>query len=170
MSGEAPRSLPLALFFSACGDALLALPIQHSFVLGLGAFLIAQLTYAAIFMRHHQIVGAAPKIRLALVVLYLALLSAFLLPMTGDMLIPVAFYMLAIGLMAAGAATHRPPAALLFSGAVIFVLSDSMIAVERFIGPFEGSRHAVMSTYYTAQVLLTCGIIRFHERKRRTLP
>lgn len=45
-----------------------------------------------------------------------------------------------------------------FIGAALFVLSDSMIAVNRFIEPFQGSRVAIMSTYISAQFLIAWGM------------
>ena len=165
----APRFLPLALFFSACGDALLALPLEKSFLFGLGAFLVAQLIYAWGFFRQRQPGSIATRLKFCAVLAYLAILAVVLVPKTGGMQVAVAFYMLAIGAMAATAAVHRAPSALIFAGAVLFVLSDSMIAIERFADAFTGSRYAVMATYYAAQALLTIGIIRYADQEAGTL-
>lgn len=165
----APQFLPIALFFSACGDALLALPLQYSFVLGLGAFVMAQLSYASGFFPQRQLSSTGARLRLGAVTVYLFLLAIVLLPRTGETQVAVALYILAIGTMAATAAMHRAPSAFIFTGAAVFVLSDSMIAIERFADPFNGSRYAVMTTYYTSQALLTYGIIKFHERNLATV-
>ena len=45
-------------------------------------------------------------------------------------------------------------------GALMFMISDTLIAVERFVTPFEYSGMAVMSTYYLAQLLICVGIVR----------
>jgi len=44
--------------------------------------------------------------------------------------------------------------------ALIFMISDTLIAVERFVTPFEFSGIAVMSTNYCAQLLICVGIVR----------
>lgn len=46
------------------------------------------------------------------------------------------------------------PAHLRAAGAWAFVLSDSFIAVSRFVAPFAGSDVAIFVTYYAAQFLL----------------
>jgi uncharacterized membrane protein YhhN len=49
---------------------------------------------------------------------------------------------------------------LVLAGAILFVLSDSMIAINRFTQPFELARIAIMSSYITAQYLIAVGCAR----------
>jgi len=49
---------------------------------------------------------------------------------------------------------------LVLAGAILFVLSDSMIAINRFTQPFELARIAIMSSYITAQYLIAIGCTR----------
>jgi uncharacterized membrane protein YhhN len=48
---------------------------------------------------------------------------------------------------------------LVFSGAVLFVLSDSCIAINLFYKPFELARITIMLTYIIAQILIIKGIL-----------
>jgi uncharacterized membrane protein YhhN len=46
-----------------------------------------------------------------------------------------------------------------FVGALLFVASDSMIGINRFVTPFQGSQYAIMLTYYGAQLLILWGVM-----------
>jgi uncharacterized membrane protein YhhN len=78
-------------------------------------------------------------------------------PHLGDMLIPVAAYLfiiLAMGISAAlGTANHF----LVIAGALLFILSDSLIAINRFLTPVPLSDFLIMITYYLAQFFITFG-------------
>ena len=52
---------------------------------------------------------------------------------------------------------------LVFIGALIFVVSDSCIAINVFYKPFEFARIAIMSTYTIAQFLIIYGVIKANE-------
>jgi uncharacterized membrane protein YhhN len=75
--------------------------------------------------------------------------------------LPVTAYMIAISLMAIAAGFRDEQQFLWVAmGALMFMISDTLIAVERFVTPFEYSGMAVMSTYYLAQLLICVGIVR----------
>ena len=159
-SSGAPRYLMIALVFSGCGDVLLSLPLENGFLIGLGAFLIAQLTYAwGFWSGRMQPMRTGAGLRILVLVLYLVGFGTWLLPQTGEMMVAVGLYMAAIATMAVSAARHRS-GWLLYVGAAVFVISDSIIAVERFAAPFEGSRYAVMGTYYFAQGLISFMVLK----------
>jgi uncharacterized membrane protein YhhN len=159
-SPGAPRFLFVALLFSAGGDALLALPLENGFVLGLASFLLAQLAYAAGFLSQRQLPPSpGALVRLLLILAYGTGLGMVLIPATGSLQWPVSAYLLAIMAMTCAAAVHRSHALILFLGAAVFVASDSMIAIDRFLAPFDGARYAIMATYYAAQGLLTWGVL-----------
>lgn len=160
----APRFLWLAVIFSGTGDLLLALPLANGFVLGLGAFLIAQLCYAVGFFRQRGPLLGRAKRRLLFVLVLCAALATLILPNTGPLMLPVAIYLLAIGAMATSAALHSTEQATVFSGALLFVLSDTLIAVNKFLWPFGASGLAIMVTYYLAQILLVTGSLS-HARR-----
>lgn len=158
--GGAPVYLPIALFFSGCGDTLLALPHEAWFVYGLAAFLLAQVTYAAGFFRARRAtIDSQAKRRLMLIAVFMSAIAVGVLPASGDLLIPVVAYFLAISAMACTAALHRYTGLILFAGAFIFVVSDSIIAINKFVMPFEGARHAIMLSYYAAQGLIVKSVL-----------
>lgn len=150
--------LVCGLVFSAVGDVLLAL--DGLFVEGLLAFLLAQLVYAVLFLTQFR--WQPQRLPWAiLIVVFAGLCTLYILPSAGDMALPVVAYMLAISLMAIAAGFRDDPQFLwVASGALIFMVSDALIAINRFVAPFEYSGIAVMSTYYSAQILICVGIIR----------
>ncbi|MFC6633614.1 lysoplasmalogenase [Microbulbifer taiwanensis] len=153
------RTLTLvALAFSALGDLLLALEFRNQFVFGLGAFLLAQLTYAGNFLRRADFRCRRTALRGLPVLIAAIVLAQWLLPAAGELAPAVLFYLLAIVAMALSAAAHRGDSTLLFAGAVTFMASDTLIALNRFIEPLPLAGTAIMVTYYGAQIALLYGI------------
>ena len=156
--GRVRALLGLGLVLSAMGDVLLAM--DGLFVQGLAAFLLAQVTYTVLFVTQRN---WQPR-RLpwaALILLYGLVCTLVILPAAGDMQLPVTAYMIAISLMAIAAGFRKDQQFLWVAmGALIFMISDTLIAVERFVSPFAYSGIAVMSTYYCAQLLICLGIVR----------
>lgn len=155
LQGRVRLLMAAALVLSACGDVLLELNL---FAPGLGSFLVAQLCYARHFFSRRG-TGELPYLRLALVLLLPLAVSGQVLPETGDLMVPVAVYMTAITVMGLGAALHHKPSALLFTGALLFIISDCMIGINRFVMPFSTARHAIMLTYYLGQLLILWGVL-----------
>lgn len=143
------------LVASVAGDVFLMLPGDY-FVPGLAAFLLAHLCYVAAFTRGGWRASSWPA---AACGLYVMVLLWWLLPRAGAHRVPVAIYGLVIGTMAWQALERwrdlrgaAPLAAAV--GAVLFVLSDSALAVNRFAVPFPLAPLAVMGTYVPAQWLI----------------
>ncbi|WP_334078417.1 lysoplasmalogenase [Microbulbifer sp. M83] len=149
-----------ALGFSALGDILLALDFPQQFVFGLGAFLLAQLTYACLFLRHADFRSWRFLLRGLPVLAAAFLLARLLLPAAGSLAGPVTAYLLAILAMALAAAAHRGNSALLFCGAVTFMASDALIGLNRFVVTIPMAGTLIMVTYYAAQLSLLVGIRR----------
>lgn len=158
------------LFFSLIGDV--ALMFQHkdefNFLIGLGAFLIAQLCYTMAFAHNVFDIGGTEGLLFssalsAVFVLYAALFSWDLVPRLGDGLtLPVLSYVIAITLMAITAAfrwkrTYPMSFWLVLIGAVLFVASDSFLAADRFIRSHTWSPVVIMLTYALGQFLIAAG-------------
>ena len=145
------RLIIAALVFCGIGDVSLEL---DRFTLGLGAFLIGHLFYVVVFW-HQLRINASKALVLLCLFAYGGLLMNWLNPWLGNMQMPVYMYFAVITTMAvtaiAGSANHRFVAL----GALLFVVSDSLIAVNRFIEPVPGGRYWIMILYYVAQYLLT---------------
>ena len=95
LSGSQRKLVLAALLFSGVGDVTLERDI---FLLGLGAFLLAQLIYAGLFFRNRHS-NAVAWVRAVLVVLMMLVLSANIWPHAGDLQLPVACYMMPIAIM-----------------------------------------------------------------------
>lgn len=163
-----PWLLVAALLLSAAGDAFLAQEGEKPFLGGLASFLAAHLAYVALFWTHGggiEILLAQPW-RLALpavALLATAVLLRRLLPAVGAPLrLPVTAYVAAILAMMAAAATV--PAPIVVLGAALFVASDAILAVERFLlAPASPHRAwagpAVWVLYWLAQAAITLGFL-----------
>jgi uncharacterized membrane protein YhhN len=152
--GDAPSwALIAALAFSLLGDVYLMLP-GNLFVAGLGAFLIGHLAYIDAFQ-------APLGWRLLWSALVLGLSAPLGLRIVGAVPRPpvrlaVTAYMVVIGIMAGSAIAAGLPGAIL--GALLFMLSDSMIAWNKFVAPFGGARLAIIVTYHVGQLLLVSAL------------
>lgn len=150
------------LVFSLAGDVLLMLPLDR-FVAGLVAFLIAHLLYIAAFTSD----GVRATWWLALpLAAYAAVLLRILLPrVPSGLKLPVVVYALVLLAMAWAAAERgaagMPGGVFAAAGGVLFVASDSALAINRFARQFRGADAVVLGTYYAAQTLiaLSAGIL-----------
>lgn len=166
----------LALFFSWWGDIFLMFPRNEAspnakllFICGLVSFLIGHFNYIIHFVKE---VKPRPKVTVIvekpyLILPFLVFIFLFLkllYPSLGPMKIPVTVYGIVITCMMMAAFNRKNLVSnmsfmLVFSGAVLFVFSDSCIAVNLFYKPFELARIAIMSTYIIAQLLIIKGIL-----------
>lgn len=160
LEGLTRQLVLVALSFSALGDVILEMDFPNQFVFGLGAFLLAQLVYAANFLRFANFRNRRSLLRIVPVILSAVLLARLILPATGELAPAVLIYLLAIVIMALAAAAHRGQSGLLFGGALIFMLSDTLIALNKFIAPVPFADTAIMLTYYGAQFTILYGIRR----------
>lgn len=148
-----------ALAASLAGDVFLMLPSGAYFIPGLASFLVAHLFYIALF---RQGIAWFPS-RLALLSTLGVGGAMYMLVWGGltDTLLKVAVaaYVTVIALMVAqaiGRATVQrdTAAARVALGACIFMLSDSLIAINRFVQPLPLAPLWVLATYYLAQILI----------------
>jgi sterol desaturase/sphingolipid hydroxylase (fatty acid hydroxylase superfamily)/uncharacterized membrane protein YhhN len=144
------------LALSLLGDVLLTLPGR--FIPGLVAFLLAHLCYLVLFSRG---VGWLPRRRMLAVTLGAGMVMyAVLFPGLGPVLkVAVAAYVLVIGTMAAqafgrAAVLGDPGSRAVALGAAVFMVSDSLLALNRFWHPLPLAPFWVLATYYMAQVLI----------------
>lgn len=148
------------LLFSAAGDIFLMLP-RDRFVPGLLSFLIAHLLYIAAFAAPAGFF-ASPWLALP----YLAgagLLLLILLPRTGKLAMPVCVYATALAVMGWQAASRwqalQDPASLYaMLGAILFLVSDSVLAFNRFAKPFRAAEAILLTTYFAAQTLIALSV------------
>jgi len=153
-----------ALFFSWVGDVFLMIPETANlyFMAGLASFLLAHILYIIFFIRIRSNRLPTPPWRIGIIVLiaaYTISLYIFLLPHLGNLTIPVAFYAITISVMLL-MAIHALPLDKQSSsygfiiGAILFVASDSLLAMNKFNQPFAVADISIMATYGIAQFAL----------------
>jgi uncharacterized membrane protein YhhN len=152
-----------ALLFSLGGDVFLMLPGDY-FIPGLASFLVAHLFYIALF---RQGVGwfVQRKVLWGLLA-FGALMFAVLWGSLGDPVLKgaVGAYVTVICLMAAQAwsrASVQGDAASRWVavGACVFMLSDSLIAINKFLTPVPLAPFWILLTYYAAQLLIVHHVV-----------
>ncbi|WP_430646193.1 lysoplasmalogenase [Agromyces sp. GXS1127] len=146
-----------AIALSWGGDALLTGSGDGWFVAGLLSFLAAHVAYVVLFVRLPAAGRRLPWWTLAYAAWFAGFL-ALLAPGLGGLLVPVAVYGLVLGTMAALAGGLGGLVAL---GGALFVVSDSVLALGRFLPGYEFAAHdlVVMSTYLAAQGLIALGVL-----------
>ncbi|PXX09800.1 putative membrane protein YhhN [Mycolicibacterium moriokaense] len=154
------RWLIFALVFSAAGDFLLAMPWwQPSFVLGLGAFLVAHLCFLAALIP--LVSRSGPRLAAAAITVLacIALLVWFWPRLLAEgMAVPVTLYIAVLGAMVCAALLARLPTPWTALGAVCFAVSDGMIGIGRFVLGSEALAVPIWWAYATSLVLITAGL------------
>lgn len=156
------------LFFSWAGDIFLELPDSEvMFVPGLASFLLAHVMYLTVFFStkgKNFIILKRPFLLLP-VIIYGVVLISYLHNSLGDMRLPVIVYAVVILTMLSGAINRYKKVNsrsynMVLAGAILFVLSDSMIAVNKFSFSIPSARIFIMTTYVIAQYLIVTGYIK----------
>lgn len=156
----------LALIFSLLGDILLMFVGQSPdyFILGLMSFLLAHICYCLVFL-----ISRNPKTNFAgataVLCSYAFGLFYLLKDGLGNLLIPVLIYMVVILMMVMTAFLRQKKVPtksfiLVFIGALLFVISDSILALNKFYMPLKFSGMSIMLSYALAQYLIVLGIIK----------
>ncbi len=164
-----------AMFFCWLGDVLLMFQQQQElfFIFGLVAFLTGHVLYIFCYRklrREGEGLNGPQRIRFSLpIVLAGTGLVTVLYPHLGDLKIPVMVYALVITLMALQALfryghTSKLSFVLVFCGAISFMLSDSLLAINKFMQPLPLAGLAIMLTYILAQYLIVEGVLNHEER------
>ncbi len=153
--------LLVALALGALGDVALLSDSLTRFRTGLGFFLLGHLGYVACFVALGLPVPGWAW--LALVVMAISVVATReVVPAThrlagSSLSVPVAAYTLVIGAMlVTGWFTG---VVLIALGATIFVVSDSTLALDRFVHPWRRGHLAVMVTYHVGQALIVLGVL-----------
>lgn len=147
----------LALVFSWLGDVLLQNPGDIGFLLGMGAFGLAHVAYLALYLAPLR-TRRVPWWGVVLGLAWWAAMVSILAPHLGALLVPVALYGLVLGAAAVCALATR---AVITVGALVFLVSDTLLALDRFLPgfAFPATDVAIMLTYCLGQGLITAGVI-----------
>lgn len=177
MSPARSRLFLVALFFCWLGDVLLIFQsnVPLFFMGGLASFLAGHIVYIFCYRQLQTIPSSkellgSQKVRFAFPIILAGTgLVTILYPFLGALRIPVMVYALAITLMALTALfrygrTNSKSFLLIFIGAVLFMVSDSLLAINKFHHAFSAAGALVMLTYSVAQFLIVEGVLA-HEKK-----
>jgi len=155
--------LAAALALSCLGDILLALGPRRYFIHALRAFLFAHLAYILLFTRawpRPLRPSGGQVVLTVLVLVYSVLLSSWLSSGLGAQAVPVLIYSGAITVMTVStilAGFSRP---FVWIGAMLFMISDSLIAAGRFRTPVPLAVYLIWPTYYLGQYGIAIGFLR----------
>jgi uncharacterized membrane protein YhhN len=165
-----------AFFFSWIGDVALMFVFKNEnfFLVGLVGFLITHVLYAVAFadVTNKNAAALLPKkfwVFIPLAIYMVALLSLLVPGITGNtltqpFLIPVLVYSTAIATMVVFAINrfgrvNEKSFALVFGGALLFMFSDSIIAINKFLHPFGMAGIFIMILYISGQYLIAKGTL-----------
>ena len=166
-----------AMLFSFAGDVLLLFQFRgFYFIAGLCSFLLAHVFYILAYRQHRlqesdDALRGVQRIRFAFpVVLAGTGLIIILYPVLGDLKFPVVLYATVLILMVLNALfrfgfTSSKSFWSVFIGAVLFLISDSVLAINKFLQPVSNGIFIIMLTYILAQYLIISGLI-FHTAKK----
>jgi uncharacterized membrane protein YhhN len=167
---ENPKpALFFTTIFALLGDVFLMIPGDNPlyFQMGLGSFLVMQLSYIRLFVRQTEDKAWIPvhtRQALAGILIYVFSFLAFLNPHLADaMKIPVTLYAFALGAMLYFAIRLKNQ--MIVWGAFFFVVSDSVLAYGKFYYSFQGISFVVMATYILAQLLLMSALCKLELKK-----
>jgi uncharacterized membrane protein YhhN len=163
-----------ALFFCWLGDVFLMIEGERYFMLGLSAFLIGHMLYIASYraLRVKNISEGllnTQKVRFSLPIILAGTgLVSILYSHLGALKIPVMIYALVLTVMVLQALfrfgfTSSKSFSLVFIGALFFMISDSLLAINKFMNPIPHASAIVMFTYILAQFLIVQGSIVHHD-------
>lgn len=160
----------LGLAFSLAGDVFLMLP-RERFIPGLIAFLLAHVSYIIGFNQTAPTWNLPALIMTALVAftiirIYRRIADGLIASGNPALRLPVLVYSLVISLMLVsalltltGISWQALPAILVSAGALLFFISDTLLAFNKFVQRLKYGPLAVIITYHLGQILLAVGAV-----------
>jgi uncharacterized membrane protein YhhN len=163
----------LAIIFSCAGDILLMFQQDDArfFMFGLVAFLTAHVCYIFAYRQHQagdssRALQGLQKVRFGFPIVFSGIgLVTILYGKLDGMKIPVMIYATVITVMTLTALyrfgrTSAASFAMVFGGAILFMISDSLIAINKFMEPLPLAAFWIMATYISAQFLIVRGLLK----------
>ena len=149
------------LCLSLAGDIFLQLDVKW-FRFGLGSFLLAHLAYIFAISMPGTGISFAVGYEISAGIAVCCLMTIYL-PMRRHLKrerVPVALYAMIIAglLFVTLLQWMNDGSLLLLVGVILFSISDSLLAVNRFVRPWPTAQYQVMSTYYSAQLLIALSL------------
>jgi len=144
---------------------------QNAFILQIASFAVAQIFYTISFVRHFSkgVSGLRSAVRVVLslmLVAYMVWFGMYVLSCvdTPSLKIAVTVYVLLIGMMGVSSVIQcRESRWCFILGAMLFICSDSILAYRSFVGSIPQAGLLIMTTYYSAQLLLNIPLVKGEE-------
>ena len=165
--GLVKRWIVIGLVCSLAGDVALLWPVQ-GFLVGLVAFLLGHVSYLVALTRRVRFLASPPAFGVWAIVAA-SVLAGLWAGVPTDLRVPVLVYVCALGAMAAQATSvwlarrGHPDAArwrLVAIGGALFVLSDAILATDKFVGGIPMPTLWNLSIYWLAQWFIACAAAR----------
>ena len=155
----------VALLFAWLGDVFLL--FDSKFLFGLGAFLMMQMIYTSLFFQEPNYFGRRELLYGTSLIVAIASTLYFIGSTLGSLYLPVLIYSSAIGLMSLAAFSRDQRGAgyrLVYLGTLLFIVSDAVLAINQFADSIPFGGIIVMSTYLTAQYLISYGYASYLQK------
>lgn len=155
----------IALIFCALGDYTI-----QWFIIGLICFLIGHLFYIRAFLTAKEAI--APlwiTICLSLYGLAMMIWIGGSLIKEDNMILAIAVFAYMIVILTMGWTSFRTGSTLAIIGAFLFIISDSILAINKFMFPVEYSHQLIMLTYYSAQILIALSIPKYSAIRSKVI-
>ena len=151
------------IIFHSLGDILLDIDRVGLFLPALVTFLCGHIFYILTVkpdVSFSRSLSNTDKLLIGAIILFAAGLGTILLPkLESHLVVPVVIYMVAIGTMTIFTVLANYRTAWISLGAMSYMLSDAMIAVNTFVHPFAASAFFIWPTYYFGQLLIVMGFL-----------
>lgn len=155
----------IGLIFCAIGDYTL-----QWFIIGLSSFLIGHIFYILAFRTtNEQQTPLAVKIGLLIYGVAMAVWIAGSLWSEGETVLAIAVCAYITVIMTMGWTSFRTGCKYAIIGATLFIISDSVLAVNRFVTDVAFAHEIIMFTYYGAQLFLMLSIAKYSAIRNKVI-
>jgi len=159
------RFIIIGLVFCMIGDYTL-----QWFLIGLTSFLIGHVFYIFAFSStSEQPVPTWAKIGLLLYGAAMAIWIASTVFKSGETVLTFAVLAYISIILTMGWTAIRTGSPFAIIGALLFITSDSYLAINKFIMPLPFAHEIIMTTYYSAQILIALSILQYSEIRSKVV-
>ena len=154
----------IGLVFCAIGDYTL-----QWFIIGLTSFLIGHIFYIAAFSGGTKRVPIVAKTLLLVYGVMMAIWICSTLWGNGETILAIAVFAYISVILTMGWMSFRTGSLLSIIGALLFITSDTILAINKFITDVPFSHELIMFTYYAAQIFIACSISKYSEIRSKVI-
>ncbi len=155
----------IGLVFCMVGDYTL-----QWFLIGLSSFLIGHIFYIFAFLStNERQVPTWAKIVLLVYGVSMGVWIAGTVFSSGEVVLGIAVIAYISVILTMGWTAIRTGSKFATIGALLFISSDSYLAINKFVMPLPFSHEVIMLTYYGAQILIALSILQYSEIRSKVL-